>query len=394
MNIPFLDLNAMHAELRDPLNEVWLNLLHSGHFVGGEYVDRFEAEWAEYCGVEHCVGVSDGTAALELVLRALGIGPGSEVIVPTNTFIATAEAVVAAGARPVFIDVDPSTLLMTASGVQEALTPRTAAVIPVHLYGQPVNMDEIGRVARAARIAIIEDAAQAHGATWRGKRVGGLSDAACFSFYPGKNLGAFGDAGAVVTNDSRLADRVRMHSNHGRPPSAPHLHHVVGTTNRLDALQAAILLVKLPQLDAWNAARERAAACYREALAGLPVQPVEVAPGARSSHHLAVIQTAHRDELRRRLADEGITTGIHYPIPCHRQRAFDAGAAVPVLPVSERAAERLLSLPMFPHLTDAQIARVVDVMGRALDELGAEREAFHEPGWLHRPKIAAPGASR
>jgi dTDP-4-amino-4,6-dideoxygalactose transaminase len=366
--IPFNNLSLMHVEVSDELDEVWKEFISSSKFVGGEFVDRFEAEWAEYCGVEYCVGVSSGTAALELTLRGLGIGPGDEVIIPANTFIATASAVAAAGAQPVFVDVDASTLLINASIVESALTPRTAAVIVVHLYGQPADMDAINSVARSGAIRVIEDAAQAHGATWKGKRAGSLSDAGCFSFYPGKNLGAFGDAGAVVTRDFRLANRVRSMSNHGRPTDAPHLHDLIGANHRLDALQAAILSIKLKRLDDWNAARRRVADRYGTLLAHLPVQMAEIADGACSSHHLTVIQTAHRDKLRQRLAEEGIATGIHYPVSCHRQKAF-LTKNPPRLPVTEQAADRILSLPMFPHLTDAEIERVVDCVNRALSNL-------------------------
>lgn len=366
MAIPFVDLAAMHAEVVDELDEAWQRTRLTSQFVGGPSVDAFEEQWAAYCRVRHCVGVSSGTAALELVLRALGIGFGSEVIVPANTFIATAAAVVAAGARPVFIDVDPGTLLMTAEGVRAALTPRTAAVIAVHLFGQPVDMDAVNRVGSDAGIAVIEDAAQAHGATWRGRPVGGLAVAGCFSFYPGKNLGAFGDAGAVVTGDPVLAERIRQISNHGRPRHAAHLHDFVGGNDRLDALQAAVLSIKLRRLDDWNARRAAVYGAYKTALAGLPVEWVAVAPGACSVHHLAVVQMEHRDGLRATLAAESIATGIHYPVPCHRQRPFAVGA--PDLPVVERAAQRMLSLPIYPHMSDGDVASVADAAARAMME--------------------------
>jgi dTDP-4-amino-4,6-dideoxygalactose transaminase len=372
MNIPILDLDAMHREIRADLDETWRQVSQSAQFIGGEFVERFEAEWASYCRADHCVGVASGTAALELALAGLGIGPGDEVIVPTNTFVATATAVVAVGATPVFIDVDPTTLLMTATGVEAALSPRTAAVIPVHLYGQPVDMDAIGQVASAAGIAVIEDACQAHGATWKRKPVGTIGHIGCFSFYPGKNLGAFGDAGAVVTQDPALADRIRSISNYGRK-GAPYRHEMVGTNKRLDGLQAAILSVKLKHLDAWTDGRRRAAARYATALADLPVAMVQNAPGAFNTYHLAVIRTAWRDELRQRLASEGISTGIHYPIPCHLQPAF-ACEAVPSLPVAERAAEQILSLPMYPHLGEAEIAHIADAIDRALASLRPQLE--------------------
>ena len=368
MRIPLLDLDAMHRELSAELDDAWRQVSKSAKFIGGEFVERFEAEWASYCRADYCVGVASGTAALELTLAALGIGPGDEVIVPANTFVATATAVVAVGATPVFIDVDPSTLLMTAAGVQAALTPRTVAVIPVHLYGQPVDMDAINQVASTAGIVVIEDACQAHGATWKGRPVGTLGRIGCFSFYPGKNLGAFGDAGAVVTQDRALAERIRSISNYGRKGS-PYHHEVVGTNKRLDGLQAAILSVKLKRLDAWTEGRRRAAAAYQAALADLPVTTVQNAPGAFSTYHLAVIRTAWRDDLRERLASEGIATGIHYPTPCHLQPAF-AGENVPSLPVAERVAEQILSLPMYPHLGEAEIAFIADAIDRAL----ADRE--------------------
>jgi dTDP-4-amino-4,6-dideoxygalactose transaminase len=365
----------MHAEVRDDLEEAWRRVSSSGQFIGGEAVENFESEWADYCGTKYCVGVGSGTAALELTLAALRLGRGDEVIVPANTFIATAAAVAAVGARTVFVDVDPSTLLITAEILKQAITSRTAAVIVVHLYGQPADMDCINQVASSAGIAVLEDAAQAHGACWRGKKAGSLSRAGCFSFYPGKNLGAFGDAGAVVTNDCALAERIRSLSNHGRSHNNPYRHDLVGANHRLDALQAAILSVKLKHLDAWNAGRRRAADAYAAALAGLPVQLIDTGPDASSCHHLAVVQTPHRDEVRQALAAEQISTGLHYPIPCHRQTPFVTERGPP-LPVVETAADRILSLPMFPHLTDAQISSVADAISRALTKSRASRRAL------------------
>jgi dTDP-4-amino-4,6-dideoxygalactose transaminase len=379
MSVPFVDLAAMHAGIAVELEEAWRRITISTKFVGGAFVERFEAEWADFCGTRHCVGVSDGTAALELSLRALDIGPGDQVIVPANTFIATWEAIVAVGARPVGIDVDPRTLLMTAEGVEAACTPRTAAVIVVHLFGQPVDMDAINRVAQRAGIAVIEDAAQAHGATWLGRRAGGLSEIGCFSFYPSKNLGAFGDAGAVVTNRANIADRIRSLCNHGRHRNAADRHVVVGSNRRLDSLQAAILSVKLAHLEKWNAARRRIARRYDEHLADLPIETVEVAHGAMSSHHLAILRVSNRNAVRRALAADGIGTGVHYPIPCHRQKGF---AHIPTspLPVVERAARRLLSLPMYPQLTDIQVDWVCASMRRVLGRpKPASRSATRPP---------------
>jgi dTDP-4-amino-4,6-dideoxygalactose transaminase len=366
-SIPFLDLSAMHAEVGAELEEAWRRVTSTGKFIGGEFVDRFENEWAAFCGTAHCVGVSDGTAALELALRALNVGFGDDVIVPANTFIATWEAVVAVGARPVPVDVDPHTLLMNADRVAAAYTPSTAAVIAVHLYGQPVDMDAINRVAARLGIAVIEDAAQAHGATWHGVRAGGLADIGCFSFYPGKNLGAFGDAGAVVTNRLDVAERIRSLSNHGRRADAADRHIYVGGNHRLDGLQAAILSVKLGRLEQWNQARQRVARRYSEILANVAVEPVEIAPGAVSSHHLQVVQVADRDRVRRLLAVAGIATGIHYAVPCHRQAAF-AEFAARQLPVAEAAAGRVLSLPMFPTMTDRQVERVGAALRRAVGQ--------------------------
>ena len=364
--IPFLDLAAMHREVADELELAWRTVNARSAYIGGEFVERFEAEWAEYCGTKYCVGTSDGTAALELALRALGIGPGDEVIAPANTFIATIEAIIAVGARPVMVDVDPDTLLITAEHIEAACSPRTSAVIVVHLFGQPADMDAVSRVARSRGIAVVEDAAQAHGATWRGRRVGGLSDIASFSFYPGKNLGALGDAGAVVTDRQDLASRIRCLGNHGRDPVASDRHILVGRNGRLDGLQAAILSVKLRRLEGWNAQRRRIAGRYAQALDGSPIAMVATAPGAVSCHHLAVVRIKEREQVRRTLGAEGIATGIHYAIPCHRQAALAEFAGSP-LPVVEAAADRFFSLPIFPQMTDHQIDVVVGALRRAVD---------------------------
>jgi dTDP-4-amino-4,6-dideoxygalactose transaminase len=354
MSIPFLDMSAMHAELEAELDGAWQQVSRSNKFIGGEFAEQFESEWAEYRGTAHCVGVANGTVALQLALQALGIGPADEVILPANTFFGTAESVLATGAKPVFIDVDPSTLLMTATGVKDAITNRTAAVIAVHLYGQPVDMDAIGQVASTAGLAIIEDAAQAHGATWRGRRAGSLSHAGCFSFYPSKNLGGFGDAGAVVTGDQALAGRIRSLSNHGRSYLEHYWHENISGNYRLDGLRAAILSVKLKKLDAWNAARRRVVDWYNAALTGMPVQPVHTAPSAISNGHLAIIQSPHRDYVWQWLHADGIATSIHYPVLCHLQPTL-ASALSPHFPVAEHAADRILSSPTGPHLTHGDV---------------------------------------
>jgi len=374
MGVPFIDLNALHSELSDELDEVWKSITASSNFIGGKHVEKFEAEWAAYCGVDCCVGLDSGTSAIELALRALGVGPGDEVIVPAFTFIGTAEAAAAAGAQVVFADVNATTLLMGADEIRQVMSPRTAAVVVVHLYGQPADMDAISSLARAAGVAVIEDAAQAHGAKWKGRPVGGGSDACCFSFYPTKNLGAFGDAGAVVTNDFALAERIRLLSNHGRPRQNGDLHEVIGGTHRLDALQAAVLTVKLKRLDSWNAGRARAARHYAELLSGLPLRLVGTADGASSSHHCFVIESRHRDAIQQKLTSAGIASKIYYPVPCHRQTAF-LTRNTPCLPVSENAAERVLSLPLFPHISEEQIGLVVDCVQRALP-IPANSSAF------------------
>ncbi|HVM27388.1 MAG TPA: DegT/DnrJ/EryC1/StrS family aminotransferase [Mycobacteriales bacterium] len=362
--VPFLDLSAMHRQVREELDAAWAGVVDSSGFVGGARVEQFEQEWASYCGADHAIGVANGTDALVVALRALGVGPGDEVVVPANTFVATAEAVVLVGATPRFVDVDPDTLLVTADVVAAALTPRTAAVVAVHLYGQPPDMDALAAVAGRAGVALIEDAAQAHGATWRGRRAGSLATVGCFSFYPGKNLGAFGDGGAVVTGDPELAGRIRCMADHGRRPGSKYDHDLVGQNSRLDALQAAVLSIKLRHLDDWNAGRQAAYARYEAGLRGSAARLVPVAPEATSVHHLAVVEVPGRDELRAALAARGVATGIHYPVPCHQQPAFEQWATGP-LPVVEASAGRLLSLPMFPTLSARDVDLVVEAL---LDE--------------------------
>jgi dTDP-4-amino-4,6-dideoxygalactose transaminase len=365
VTIPLLDLPTLHAEIQSELDEAWLQVSRSGRFIAGDRVDRFEHDWAKYCGTIHCVGVASGTAALQLTLSALGIGPGDEVVVPTNTFFATVEAVLAVGALPVFVDVDPSNLLLTAKEVEQAITRRSAAIIPVHLYGHPVDMESMNKLAERFHLTVIEDASQAHGATWKSRRVGGLGHAGCFSFYPGKNLGAFGDAGAVVTNDRVLADKIRSLANHGRSPSESYKHLCVGGNHRLDELQAAILTIKLARLDEWNKKRLCVAAWYRNLLSGFPIKMIQEAHGASSSWHLAVIQSVNRDHLRRHLTGAGIETAIHYPIPCHLQPALSAGSHQ-TLPIAESAAKNILTLPMGPHVTRDHVVRITEAIKVAL----------------------------
>jgi dTDP-4-amino-4,6-dideoxygalactose transaminase len=360
-SVPFTDLAAMTRDVRAAVEQAWARILSSSRFVGGEAVEDFEQAWASYCGLTDAVGVGSGTDALLLTLRALGIGPGDDVIIPANTFIASAEAVVLAGATPVFADVSPDTLLLTPAQLEAAITPRTAAVIVVHLYGQMPDMDALSRSADRAGIVLIEDAAQAHGASWCGRRAGSIGRAGCFSFYPGKNLGAFGDGGAVVTADAALAARLRSLRDHGRSPRSRYDHELIGTTSRLDALQAAVLSAKLPWLDAWTEARRSIAVQYRAAFGGEAARLVAEQPGSRGAYHLAVALVPDRASVRRRLAEAGIETQLHYPIPCHRQLPYQRFATRP-LPVAEERAGEILSLPMFPHMSDGQVAWVCNAV--------------------------------
>jgi dTDP-4-amino-4,6-dideoxygalactose transaminase len=349
--------NADPALLAELLGEVE-RIARSAAFTLGAEVEAFEEEFAAYCGAAHAVGISSGTEALVLALRALGIGRGDEVIVPANSFIATAEAVSLAGATPRFVDVDPRTALVTAELIEAAVTPRTSAVIPVHLYGRTLDIDPILELARAKGIAVVEDACQAHGAWIGDRRAGSLGHAGCFSFYPAKNLGAWGDGGGLVTNDPAIADQVRLLRAHGERPR--YHHHVVGTTARLDALQAAILRVKLRRLDGVNEGRRATAAAMTRALSGSSVvTPAPAAAGGDHVWHQYVVLTEERDALRAHLDAHGIGSGVHYPVPIHRTGAYaSAGLGRGSLPVAESLADRVLSLPMHPSLTAAEIGRV------------------------------------
>jgi dTDP-4-amino-4,6-dideoxygalactose transaminase len=362
--VPFLDLHGVHAALRDPLNQAWSAVLGHGRFINGPEVAAFEGAFAEYCEAEHCVGVANGTDALELILAGLGIGPGDEVLVPTNTFVATAEAVVTVGATPRFVDVLPDTLLIDPDAAAAVIGPRTAAIMAVHLFGQMTDMPALSALASKHGLALIEDAAQAHGARFAGRRAGGGGVAAGFSFYPGKNLGALGDGGAVVSNDAALVGRIRQLADHGRSQTDRYGHEVVGRNSRLDTLQAAALHVKLPVLDEANRARAAAVAQYRKSLPAWCV-PVGVHPHAEPVYHLAVVQVPDRAATARALDAAGIGWGIHYPVPCHLQPAFARYALEP-LPVAEAAADHILSLPLSPTLTNEQVERV----SRVLDSAG------------------------
>lgn len=356
--VPFTRLDSSDPELFAAIMAAIERVASASAFTLGGEVERFERAFADYCAADHAVGVSSGTAALELTLRGLGVGPGDEAIVPANSFFATAEAVTAVGATPRLVDVDERTALVTAEIVERALTARTRCVIPVHLLGRTVDLDPLLALCRDRGVAVVEDACQAHGARYRGRPVGSIGDAGCFSFYPTKNLGAWGDGGAVVTSDGPLAERVRLLRAHGE--ARRHVHRLTGGTDRLHALQAAILSVKLRRLDGWNAARRSAAARLRAALAGGDVTPP--APAAADSDHvfhLFVVQSPRRDALRDHLAAREIASAIHYPTPIHRQPAYaELGLAPGSLPVSERLASRSCSLPIFPGISTGEVDRV------------------------------------
>jgi dTDP-3-amino-3,4,6-trideoxy-alpha-D-glucose transaminase len=358
-DVPFLDLRAAHSELEWDLAEATARVVSSGRYVLGEEVERFEAEFAAYSGAEHCVGVGSGLDALRLGLAALGIGPGDEVIVPGQTFIATWLAVSAVGATPVPVDVDSLTHLIDPRRVAEAITPLTRAIVPVDLYGHPYDRDAIGAIAREHDLHVLADSAQAHGARYRGEPLGAYADASAWSFYPGKNLGALGDAGALTTDDRELADKVRRLRNYGSEEKYVHLE--LGLNARLDELQAAFLRVKLARLDEWNARRAAVAARYLGELHGVGLPFVD--PAVDPSWHLFVVRAADRDALRRRLSARGVETVIHYPLPPQHQPAY-AGtpAAAAKLPNADRAAATVLSLPIGPHLSSEQVDRVIEAV--------------------------------
>jgi dTDP-4-amino-4,6-dideoxygalactose transaminase len=358
MKVPFLDLQASYAEIRSDLDAAALRVLASGQYIGGREVDAFEEEFAAYCDVACCVAVANGLEALQLALTAAGVQPGDEVIVPAHTFIATWLAVTHCGAVTVPVDTDPDTFTLDASLLEASFTPRTKAVVPVHLYGLPADMDAILALCAAHGVAVIEDAAQAHGARLRGRRIGGHGLAAAWSFYPGKNLGAFGDAGAITTNDPDLATRLRLLRNYGSP--VRYVHEVQGRNSRLDPIQAALLRVKLSHLDDWNSRRQSIASRYLDALAGtgvkLPVEP----DWAQHVWHLFCIRHPRRDALNDALHSEGVDALIHYPVPPHLQAAYaDLGIATGSFPVAESTAATVLSLPIGPAMTDAHVDAVI-----------------------------------
>ncbi|MBI4061158.1 MAG: DegT/DnrJ/EryC1/StrS family aminotransferase [Elusimicrobia bacterium] len=366
VDIPLFTLEGQQAEIGAEVKAAAARVLDSGVFILGPENKAFDAEFARAVGVKYSLGVDSGTSALELALEAAGVGPGDEVVLPSFTFIATATAVSVLGAKPVFADVDPETLTLDARSAEKALTPKTKAVVAVHIYGQPADMDPLLSLAKSRRLALIEDCAQSHLATYKGRVTGSIGDLAAFSFYPSKNLGAAGDAGAVATNDARLRDLVDELRNCGRAGGGRYHHVRVGHNSRLDEIQAAILRVKLPRLEAWTAARRRVAAIYDEGLAGLPLKLPPLGSGmSRPVFHLYTVRCERRDALAEDLRRRGIGTGVYYPTPVHLQPAYAAlGARAGALPVTEAAAREVLSLPMHAELSAADAGRVVEAVRR------------------------------
>lgn len=363
--VPFLDLEAAYQELNLEIDAAVSRVLSSGWYIGGAELQTFEAEWADYCGAQHCVGVGNGLDALVLALRACGIGLGDGVIVPSNTYIATWLAVSAVGGTIQPVEPDPNTYNVTPEGIAAAITPATRAIIPVHLYGQPAEIDCIVELARKHKLKVIEDAAQAHGARVRGQRIGAHGDAVCWSFYPGKNLGAMGDGGAVTTNDSEIAERIWVLRNYGSREK--YVNEVQGVNSRLDPLQAAILRVKLAVLDEWTARRREIAASYSETLGECGLLLPKVPEWADPVWHLYVIRSADRDRIQSTLSADGIDTLIHYPIPPHRQEAYgEICDDYPVLPIADDLAAEVLSLPIGPHLAGRAREIVTSSVVRAL----------------------------
>jgi len=362
MSVPFLNLKAQHQALKAEILSAVSEVLDSAAFAGGPYVAKFEEEFAAYCTTKYAIGVGNGTDALWFALLALGVGPGDEVITVPNTFIATAEAITYCGAKPVFIDIDEETYNMNPALLERAITPRTKAVIPVHLYGQMADMDPIMEIARKHKLAVVEDASQAHGAEYKGKRAGTIGDVGCFSFYPGKNLGACGEGGACVTNNPDLKAKIAMFREHGQ--AKKYYHTVIGWNGRLDGIQGAILSIKLKHIEKWTEARRAHARAYTQAFANVHgVLTPKEASYARHVYHLYVLRVKNRDQVLKNLAEKGIHCAIHYPLPLHLQPCFSyLGYKPGAFPVAEAAATEVLSLPVYPELTEAQLDEVVDAV--------------------------------
>jgi dTDP-4-amino-4,6-dideoxygalactose transaminase len=382
--VPFVDLSAQYQSIQEEVDEAIAQVLAKGDFILGEAVELFEGEFADYCQVKHGVGVDSGTSALELTLRAYDIGPGDEVITAANTFIATVLAISYTGATPVLVDIDPESYNLDPDRIEEVITARTRAIVPVHLYGQPANMDPIMEIARRRHLVVIEDAAQAHGARYKGRRAGSLADAAAFSFYPAKNLGAYGDGGMVVTNDPEIAHSLKMLRNYGQ--SQKYHHQLRGFNRRLDTLQAAVLRIKLNYMDQWNAARRQHAQRYNQLLSESALAlPVE-ADGCESVYHLYVVRAENRGQLQEDLLKAGISTGIHYPIPIHLQPAYaDLGYQKGDFPISEAFSEQILSLPIYPELPRSAIEQTVAAIEASLP--GRNNGKSQQPAELVRQSL-------
>jgi dTDP-4-amino-4,6-dideoxygalactose transaminase len=366
MHVPFLDLRAHHEPLMDEFVNAFRQVTDASAFAGGPFVARFETEFAGFCGSRHALGLASGTDALWLSLLALGVGPGDEVITVPNSFMATAEAISLCGARPVFVDVDPETYTMDPEQLEAAITLRTQAIIPVHLFGQTAAMDEILAIASHRGTPIVEDACQAHGASYKGRKAGSMGVAGCFSFYPGKNLGAFGEAGAITTDDPDLRTKAQVLRDHGQ--AAKYLHSMIGWNARMDGIQAAVLSVKLRRLASANEARRVHARLYNELLADEPrvVRPV-VGPDNTHAYHIYAVRVPDRDGVLQRMATRGVNCAIHYPVPIHLQKAYAfLGLGPGSFPVAEQCAKEFLSLPMYPELTEEQIRFVVDTLRESL----------------------------
>ncbi len=358
MKVPFLDLKIQYESIRDEIATALQRVLDNTAFAGGPNVEKFEKEFASFCQCESATGVGSGTAALWMTLLAVGIGQGDEVITTPNTFIATCEAISFCGAKPVFVDIDEQTYNMNPDVLEDAITPKTKAIIPVHLFGQMADMDRIMEIARAHELFVIEDACQSHGAEYKGRRAGSIGDAGCFSFYPGKNLGAYGEAGAIVTNNAELAGKMRMFRDHGQ--AKKYKHCLIGWNGRMDGFQGAVLSVKLKYLATWNKARRKNAQLYNNLLADVDgvITPIEV-DYAKHVYHIYAIRTENRNALIRALGEKDISCGIHYPVPIHLQDAYKfLGYRKGSFPIAEKCAKQLASLPIFPELSQEQIERV------------------------------------
>ncbi len=361
MNIPLVDLHAQYVPLKDEIFSGMEKVFESMHLFLGENVQALEKDFAQFCGAQYGIGVSDGTAALQVILRAMGIGRGDEVITVSHTFIATAEAIILAGAIPVFVDIEPDTCLMNVALVEARITSRTKAILPVHLYGQTVDMDPLLAIASRHGLKVIEDACQAHGATYKGRRAGSLGDAAAFSFYYSKNLGALGEGGFITTSDPEIYRKARMIRDHGS--ERRYYHNLIGINGRLDEIQAVVLRAKLPYLPEYNRLRREHAQSYTRLLAGLPVATPVECPENEHIYHMYVIRTPRRDDLQAWLKEQGVGTGIHYPVPIHLQKAMAfSGYHTGDFPVTEKAVGEILSLPMYAELSEDQISYVADAI--------------------------------